>query len=170
MKQLYLIRHAKSRWSDASLSDFDRPLNDRGKRDAPMIGRRLATAGIAPELFLASPAKRARKTAAALATELGYPKHDIVLIDELYTFELDGLLAVLRSIDDEVGSLALVGHNEAVSDAARWVTGEELGTMPTCGVVAIICAVQRWSDLAEGCGRLDFVDYPKRVHPGDASP
>ncbi|MBE0582235.1 MAG: histidine phosphatase family protein [Desulfofustis sp.] len=170
MKRLYLIRHAKSNWSDAMLSDFDRPLSGRGKRDAPMIGRRLAAAGFAPELFVASPAKRARKTAAAIGAELGYPKKDIVLIDELYTFELGGLLAVLQSVDDGVDSLALVGHNEAVSEAARWLTGEALASVPTCGVVAIACGVRRWSDLAEGCGRLEFFDYPKRAQPGDASP
>lgn len=163
MKQLYLIRHAKSSWSDASLRDFDRPLSGRGKRDAPLIGRRLAAAGVAPELFLASPAKRARKTAAVIGGEIGYPKKDIVPVDALYTFQVDGVLAVLRSVDEAVSSLALVGHNDAVSEAARWLTGEQLGSVPTCGVVSIIITCAGWRELAAGCGRVAFFDYPKRV-------
>lgn len=170
MKQLYLIRHAKSSWADPSLGDFDRPLSGRGKRDAPMIGGRLARAGMAPQLFLASPAKRARKTAAAIAAEIGYPKKEIVLVDALYTFQADGVLAVLCSVAEAVSSLALVGHNEAVSEAARWLSGEDLGSMPTCGVVSLALSSARWRDLAAGCGRVIFFDYPKRIVAEDSSP
>jgi len=169
MKQLYLIRHAKSSWADASLDDFDRPLNGRGKRDAPLIGGRLARAGVAPELFLTSPAKRARKTAAAIGAEIGYPKKEIVPVDGLYTFRADGLLTVLRSVDQTVTALALVGHNEAVSEAARWLTGEDLGSIPTCAVVSITIESAGWRDLAAGCGRVAFFDYPKRDVSGDPS-
>ncbi|MCB2217307.1 SixA phosphatase family protein [Desulfofustis glycolicus] len=169
MKQLYLIRHAKSSWSDTSLDDFDRPLSGRGKRDAPLIGGRLARTGMEPQLFLASPAKRARKTAAAIAAEIGYPKQEIVLVDALYTFQVDGLLAVLRSIDEAVASLALVGHNEAISEAARWLTGEDISSVPTCGVVSLAVSSARWRDLAAGCGRVVFFDYPKRAGAGDSS-
>ncbi len=169
MKQLYLIRHAKSSWSDPSLNDFDRPLNSRGKRDAPLIGGRLATAGMMPELFLTSPAKRARKTAAAIGAEIGYPKTQIVLVDALYTFQAEAVLAVVHGVDEAVRSLALVGHNEAVSQAARWLTGEDLGSIPTCAVVSIAIESGGWRDLAAGCGRVSFFEYPKRDVSGDSS-
>ena len=109
MKYLYLIRHAKSSWSDPSLSDFDRPLNKRGKRDAPFMGGRMASFAQRPEMMVSSPAKRARTTARIIGTQIGFSKKDIVLIKKLYTFSSAPLLEVIRKTEDSISTLALVG-------------------------------------------------------------
>ena len=102
MKYLYLIRHAKSSWSDPSLSDFDRPLNKRGKRDLPVMGQRMATYEPKPELIVSSPAKRARRTARGIGGALGFIKKEIVLDEDLYTFSSEGFLQVLKKTPDEI--------------------------------------------------------------------
>ncbi len=167
MKRLYLIRHAKSSWSDGALTDFERGLNGRGKRDAPMMGERLAAAGVRPALMISSPARRARKTAVAIAERLGYAADRIVLLDALYTFDRAALLAVVGSIANEVESLALVGHNNALTEAASWLIGEEFDNVPTCGVVAMQLPIRRWSEIQQGSGTLEFYDFPKRPQPLD---
>ncbi|BDD87555.1 phosphohistidine phosphatase SixA [Desulfofustis limnaeus] len=167
MKRLYLIRHAKSSWADAGRPDFDRPLNGRGKRDALLIGKRLAAAGVQPDLLISSPARRARKTARAIAEEIGYRERDLVLIDALYTFSREGLVSVLRDVDDEIKALVVVGHNDAISDAAEWLSGAALGSIPTCGVVSITFATDRWRELDSGSGVLEFFEYPKRIADAD---
>lgn len=162
MKRLYLIRHAKSSWSVLEKHDFDRPLSNRGKRDSVLIGERFAASNIRPDLVISSPARRARKTARAIAAQIGYKKRDIVLADELYTFDFEGLPDVLHTIDDAVDIVIMVGHNEAISDFAHWLIGKSFGSVPTCAVVAMSLARDRWTDVTEGDGELLFYDYPKR--------
>ncbi|NNK13684.1 MAG: histidine phosphatase family protein, partial [Desulfofustis sp.] len=106
MKYLYLIRHAKSSWSDPSLSDFDRPLNKRGKRDLPVMGQRMVAYEPKPELIISSPAKRALRTARGIGRALGFRKQEIVLNEELYTFSPEGFLEVLRGTPDVIQVLA----------------------------------------------------------------
>src|SRR5437899_10475758 len=92
MKTLFLVRHAKSSWDDTALPDKDRPLNDRGKRDAPKMGERLAKRDVKPDLILSSPARRALTTAEIIAKKLDYKRKDIVADDRLYAGEADDLL------------------------------------------------------------------------------
>ena len=168
MKQLYLIRHAKSSWSDPSLADFDRPLNKRGKRDAPFMGKRLASLGICPELMVSSPAKRARKTAGIIAKQMGYDTGNIKFFDEIYTSDLMRLLAVIQKTDQAVNSLALVGHNYVLTEIAEWLTDKTLVNVPTAGIVSIQFTIDNWEQVGQGEGTLVFFDYPK-LH-GDRSP
>ena len=100
MKTLFLIRHAKSSWDDTALADNDRPLNARGKRDAPKMGKRLAKRGVKPDLILSSPATRALKTAEIIAKKLDYRRKNIVVDDRLYAVEADQLLDVIRKLGD----------------------------------------------------------------------
>ncbi len=100
MRRLFLVRHAKSSWGEPSLPDRERPLNDRGKRDAPRMGRRLAALGVNPDVILASPARRALKTARILAEELGYRLEDIRVDARLYASEPDVLLGIVRELGD----------------------------------------------------------------------
>jgi len=161
VKQLYLIRHAKSSWSDPIRSDFDRPLNKRGKRDAPFMGQRLAAAQICPDLIISSSAKRARKTARLIASEIDYDKEAIRFMDELYGAGHIELLAIINDIKNTVGSLVLVGHNHGITEFAEWLTGATIVNIPTCGIVSIGFSVRRWSDIGEKAGTLTFFDYPK---------
>ena len=164
MKRLYLIRHAKSSWAEPGLPDFDRPLNDRGKADAPFMGRRLADHGVSPDLILASPAKRARKTARRIAETVGFSK-DLIRFDEtIYEAEVPDLLAAIARVPDEHDVLFFVGHNYGITDLAQWLTGRNTGVIPTCGVVGIEFDRLTWQGLQEGSGRLLFFDFPKKHH------
>ena len=162
MKRLYLIRHAKSSWAEPGLRDFDRPLNNRGKLDAPFMGKRLADQGIRPDLMLASPAKRARKTAKCIAEAVSYPAKEIVFIDAIYEAAVADLFGIVGQAPDDVDVLFLVGHNYAITDLAESLTGQSLGNIPTGGIAGIEFAVSAWSEIALGSGRLLFLDYPKK--------
>ena len=99
MKTLTLVRHAKSSWKDTSLADRDRPLNKRGKRDAPEMGRRLTAAGVRPSLIVSSPAVRAWTTAKIIANEIGYPREFLQRDSALYLASVNGILDVIASQD-----------------------------------------------------------------------
>lgn len=161
MKYLYLIRHAKSSWSDPRLSDFDRPLNKRGKKDAPFMGKRLASASTHFDLLVSSSAKRARKTARIIAKQTGYNREDIVYHNEIYSSELRKLLSVIKQTEHKVNSLGLVGHNHVITECAEWLTGDSIVNIPTSGIVAISFETDNWAEIDREAGQLIFFDYPK---------
>ncbi len=169
MKYLYLIRHAKSSWSDPGLSDFDRPLNKRGKRDTPFMGTRMAAFDYRPEMIISSSAKRARKTARTIGAACGFKKNDIILKDSLYTFSANGILESIRQVPDSVNVLAVVGHNHGLTECAELLSGEFIDNVPTCGVVLISFSVVSWDKLAfhsSDKGKMLIFDYPKRHATG----
>lgn len=163
MKQLIVIRHAKSSWDDPSLDDFDRPLNARGKRDAPEMGRRLKAAGVMPDRMVASPAKRAYATAKKIAKELGYKKAAIQTQQRLYHAEAEEILAVVRELDDNDEIVFVFGHNPGLTDFVNMVgNGVDIENIPTCGVVVFKCNVKSWIELQPGACELLNFDFPKR--------
>ena len=162
MKTLYLVRHAKSSWSKPQLADFDRGLSKRGKRDAPLMGGRLAEHGVCPDLILASPAKRAKKTAKIIAKAIGYPQKNIVFERDIYSTSVKGLLRLLQKESNNNSFIFLVGHNHTITEFAELLTGCRLDNLPTCGIVAITFPVSRWGNVKFGVGKLDFFDYPKK--------
>lgn len=162
MKHLYLIRHAKSSWDSPGLTDKERPLNRRGKRDAPFMGARLKKYGVMPDLIYASPAKRARKTARIIAECLGYPLDKISRREDIYSSDMNLLLRVVQNTENTVNSLFLVGHNYVLTDFAEYLTSEALGNVPTCGIVGVAFPVDSWSEVAGARGQLLFFDYPKK--------
>jgi phosphohistidine phosphatase len=149
MKALTLIRHAKSSRDDASLADKLRPLNERGLRDAPFIGRRLAEHGDKPDLIMASPAQRALTTAQMIADEVGYPRGAINIDDRLYDALADGLLVVIRGLDDRWQEVFLVCHNPAVVDLAGRLTSGKITEVPTCGIVTLTYDLPAWSGVGD---------------------
>jgi phosphohistidine phosphatase len=162
MKRLYLIRHAKSSWDTPGLDDIDRPLNKRGKRDAPFMGARLKHYGIQPGLIYASPARRATTTARLIAGCVGYPEERIEQHAGIYSSELNRLLVLVQQTDNNVDELFLVGHNYVITDFAEYLTNEVLGNIPTCGIVGVAFEVRTWRDVAGGSGKMLFFDYPKK--------
>ncbi len=160
IRHLLLIRHAKSDWGDASLADFDRPLNERGRRDAPTMGDRLAASGIHPDRIVSSPAKRARSTTKAIARQLGFPVHDIDWINELYLASPADILDVIRSCPAETNTLVIVSHNPGITELANHLCDAPIDNIPTCGVVHLRADCDTWSH-ADGFSLVDF-DYPKR--------
>ncbi|CAG37469.1 SixA phosphatase family protein [Desulfotalea psychrophila] len=162
MKTLYLIRHGKSSWLDLEYADYDRPLSKRGKENSREMGRRLRGAGLAFDLIISSPAKRARSTTRRIAKRLGYPRKNIVFSYNLYLTDVEeyskNCLDYLRQVD----SVALVGHNGVITDFAEYLTGAGIENIPTAGVVAI--ELESFQDVQrQSAGRMVFFDYPKNV-------
>jgi phosphohistidine phosphatase len=161
MKTLFLVRHAKSSRDDPSLPDRDRPLDDRGRQDAPKMGKRLAKRDVKTDVLLSSPALRALTTAQLIAEEIGYKRKDIVVDDRLYASSADDLLAVIRALDKKLNRVMLFGHNPEVTDLAHWLSSEIID-MPTSAVAEFDFDTKAWSDIGEVKPAKVIFDYPKR--------
>jgi phosphohistidine phosphatase len=162
MKTLYLMRHAKSSWSFDELNDQERPLNDRGRDDAPRMGQALAKRRIMPDLLVSSPAVRALSTAVLVARELKYPHDKIVVETAIYQADLDTLLAVVRALPDDADAVLLTGHNPTMTDAANYLSPSPLsGELPTAAVICLRFAADRWADVAPANAEFYFYDCPK---------
>ena len=159
---LTLVRHAKSSWDDPGLDDFMRPLNDRGRRDAPEMGRRLREGGVQPDLIVSSPAKRAIKTARLIAGEFEWPEADILEAAGMYEAAADELLKLIRRLPDEKRDVILVGHNPGLTDLANLFLRSVIENIPTCGVVRLAFSARRWRDIGPECATLLLVDFPKK--------
>ena len=159
MKTLYLMRHAKSSWKETDLADFDRPLNERGRRAAPFMGKLLAKRGVKIDLVTSSPAKRARKTAKLFMEAAGI-KSELVLDDRIYEASTSTLLYVASETDDSVESLMLVGHNPGMEGTIRVLTGES-HPMPTATVAVIQLEIDSWKKIAAGTGTLKALIRPR---------
>lgn len=147
MRRLILVRHAKSSRDDPTLADRDRPLNERGLRDAPKMGERLAKRGLRPELIVSSPALRALTTAQLMAKALGCDPNAIVLNERVYAATSETLLEVVRALGDEPKCAMLVGHNPELSELVRrW--SSDIDELPTCAVVDLRFDIKSWSKLS----------------------
>jgi phosphohistidine phosphatase len=162
MKRLMLMRHAKSSWDQPDLPDFDRPLNKRGKRDAPLMARRLCELGEKPDLILSSPAERAIRTAMVVAEELGIPKKKIVENDDIYLADVELLLEILRGLDDSHKRVLLCGHNPGMTNLCNYLADMNIENIPTCAVVCLKIAIASWSELGQASGTLVYFEYPKK--------
>jgi phosphohistidine phosphatase len=161
VRQLHLLRHAKSSWDDPDLADHDRPLAPRGEKAARRIAEHLRAEGIAPELVLSSTALRARETLAALLPVFASDV-DIRLEEGLYGAGVDAVLGRLREVDDAIGSVLVVGHNPTLHGLALALTGrsDALERFPT-GALASITFTTGWGELAEGGGELSGLFFPR---------
>ena len=160
-KQLLLVRHAKSDWADASLSDFDRPLNERGKKDAPAMAHRLLDKKVNIDAFISSPAKRAKKTAGIFAKEYKKDKEGIILKEELYMASSPVFFEIITGTDNKFESIAIFSHNPGITDFANLLTTARIDNIPTCGVFAIKVDCTDWSDFHNAPKEFWFFDYPK---------
>ncbi|MCX6074526.1 MAG: histidine phosphatase family protein [Campylobacterales bacterium] len=161
MKTLLLIRHAKSDWSNPLLNDFERGLNKRGEREAPLMGEVLSQKGIHPDLILSSPALRAKTTAIAMAHKLSYVKNSIYYEPTLYASDVESILSVIRNVSQSVDTLLVFGHNPEFTECVNEICGTTIENIPTCGVVAIRLYTDNWVDIGFNSGELLFFDSPK---------
>jgi phosphohistidine phosphatase len=162
MKTLYIVRHAKSSWDDPGLADFDRPLNERGKKDAPRMGKRLKKKDVHPQLMLSSPAKRAYSTSKKIAEVLGYEATNIKTDEDLYHAEPGVILSVLKRISDNVSVVVVFGHNPGFTEFVNELgTDTDIDNIPTCGVVAFSLPIDSWKEIRFKSGKQLFFDYPK---------
>jgi len=145
MKTLLILRHAKSSWKFPDLSDHDRPLNRRGKQDAPEMGRILKDRELVPDLIVSSTATRAKDTAVAIAKHSGY-KGKKTKNESLYAAEPAAYLKVIRELADDYERVLIVGHNPGVEELIEMLTGE-IHIIPTCTLAQIEFDIDNWSDL-----------------------
>ncbi|MFK7906993.1 MAG: histidine phosphatase family protein [Chitinophagales bacterium] len=165
MKTLYLIRHAKSSWKDLSLEDIERPLNKRGKKDAPLIGQYLKKKGATPDLLISSPAKRAYTTAKLVAKELDYDVADIVKDKKIYVFDYSGkdVMEVVRNIKNKHDVVMIFGHNPTFSHLSNSFTDKQIEEMPTCGTVCFQFDTDKWKEIEDSEAELIFSIHPKML-------
>lgn len=163
MKRLLLIRHAKSSWHDSDLSDIDRPINSRGKKDAPLMGKLLKKEYQAkPDAILSSPAKRALRTAKLIAREIDYPEDKIEIKNSLYASGMQAMLNVISYLDDSLNEVMLLGHNPDLTSLANYLSDEKIENIPTCGIYCVDFDVRSWKEVTNGKGIFRFFDYPKK--------
>ncbi len=161
MKTLTIVRHAKSSWNEPGLSDRDRPLNKRGQRDAPRMGKRIADAGIRPSLIVSSPATRAWTTAQIIAEELSYPVEFLQRENSLYLASLNDILDVIVAQDDGFKSLMVVGHNPGLTNMVNFLSPGITGNLPTAGVVSVTIDQDDWKLYEQPNTELILHDCPK---------
>lgn len=161
MKTLLLVRHAKSSWEAQGIDDFDRPLNGRGKTDAPQMAKKVKDKKIGIDIFISSPAKRARKTAKIFAEVFGIDKQEIQLADKLYGASVSAFLEVVTAIDDKYASAIIFSHNPGITEFANTFTNVHIDNMPTCSIFAIQANTGKWADFLKSEKNFLFFDYPK---------
>ena len=164
MKTLVLIRHAKSSWDAPGLSDFDRPLNERGKKDAPEMAKRLKEK-MDIDLFVSSPAKRARKTAKLFAEEYGTKKDDISLVEDLYAATMPAFQKTVIELNNKYNTVALFSHNPGITEFANSLTNVRIDDMPTCSIFAVHADIDKWESFSNAEKKFLFFDYPKNPLP-----
>jgi phosphohistidine phosphatase len=165
MKTLIVIRHAKSSWDDPELTDFNRPLNERGERDAPRMAKRFKKKEIPINAMVSSPAVRALTTCRVFADILGFPVERIQTSKDLYHAGEGMILNVLKNLKDqpvENEVVMIFGHNPGMTGFVNNLVEEDIDNIPTTGVVCCKLDISRWSEIKWGCGEMEFFDYPKR--------
>jgi phosphohistidine phosphatase len=161
MKELYLLRHAKSSWDDSSLDDFDRPLNERGKKAAPIMGRVMREKNLKPDLILCSPSKRTKQTAKHVinASKL---KSEITYDERIYEASTADLIELLKAQDAKLESILLIGHNPGIESLLTNLTGAN-ETFPTAALAKIVLEIEKWKGIKDGAGSMDWILRPKEL-------
>ncbi|MFH1196257.1 MAG: histidine phosphatase family protein [bacterium] len=161
MKKLFLVRHAKSSWDEPGLSDLERPLNKRGKKDAPFMADLVKNSGQHFDQIISSPALRAITTAMIFAEALGFNKKDIIKKESLYEADFEDILNNIRELDNSAESAILFGHNPGLTIFNNYMTDKQIENLPTCGILEIEFDLESWRDIEEYSGKLISFDYPK---------
>lgn len=161
MKTLIIVRHAKSSWANEGQADIERPLNDRGKKDAPEMAKRVKEKLEKIDLLVSSPAKRAHKTAKLFAEELGIDKDKIQIAKDLYEAAPQSFYAVVSTLPNDASSVVLFSHNPGITSFANSLTAVKIDDMPTCAVYAISADISSWADFKASEKSFLFFDYPK---------
>ena len=161
MKTIYLVRHAKSSWKDFTLSDFDKPLNKRGKKDVIVMGKLLREKQINPDLILSSSAVRAKTTALDIAERIGFQQNKILFKDEIYEASVQNLMRMINEIDNRFSSVMLFAHNPGLTSLNNFISNKYIENIPTCGVVALT-SEKDWSKTDKNSFKFLFFEYPKK--------
>jgi phosphohistidine phosphatase len=161
MKTLLLIRHAKSSWENFAVTDEERPLNARGKKNAPEMAKRLRKKHITIDAFLSSPAKRARDTAEYFTDAYDVPAKSIIIVPELYMANAEAFTAAIRNAPRKADTIAVFSHNDGITQYANRLSDARVDNMPTCAVFGVKCNIRDWSEFEPRDNEFYFFDYPK---------
>ena len=161
MKTLLVIRHAKAE-SAFTLNDFERPLNERGKKDAPEMAARIIGRNITIDAFISSPAKRAKKTASLFCETLKQNEEEIIFVSALYHAPAEVFFDVIKDVDDRFETIAVFAHNPGITYFVNQLASTvRIDNMPTCAVFAVQAPVTQWKDFGKAKKEFLFFDYPK---------
>ena len=162
MKEMILVRHAKSSWSDPSLTDRERPLNKRGRRDAPVMAERLAETEAGVERLVTNPAKRARLTAEAFIETMRLEQDEVAIDEQLYMADEQDWMEVVGSQPDYLSAVAFVSHNPGLTGFLNLYLDDPLDNVPTCGVARLRFEVGGWDEIEEAMPVQVLYSIPKR--------
>ena len=162
MKTLYINRHAKSSWDSTSLSDFDRPLNKRGERDAPLMGNVLSKLVQAPQTIYSSPANRAITTAKIIAAAFNYEINNIIEDQKIYEAGVSDLMKIINNTSDNYDTIMLFGHNPTFTTISNYLSDKYIDNLPTSGFVKIDFPLNSWKDIEGETGNFILFEYPKK--------
>lgn len=157
-KKLYLVRHAKSSWKDFSMRDYDRPLNKRGKKDAPFMADLMAKKGIHPNIILSSPAKRAQYTAQYFSEAL---QTNIIYNGTIYEASTSTLKEIIKKAFQHHDEIMLIGHNPSLTLLSNSLTSHQIDNIPTAGIVGFELEIET---IERAKSTMLFFDYPKKYH------
>ena len=161
MLTLYLLRHAKSSWGDASQRDFERPLTDRGREACVLVGEFIEEKGIELDLVLVSTAVRTRETI-ELVMRRAKLRSEVRYDDRIYEATVSQLLQVISQVDNDRENVLLVGHNPGMEELLTLLTGEHL-RVTTANFAKINIQATKWSDSLANTGTLDWIIRPKEI-------
>jgi phosphohistidine phosphatase len=166
-KQLLIFRHSKSDWGNTEISDFNRPLNTRGSKDAPMMGKRLKKKKWVPDQIISSPALRAFTTANLVCKEIDYPPEDIIQNKSIYEATCNQLMKIVNHLDNKADNIAIFGHNNGITDLVIYLTDADIYNIPTSGMVLISFPFSDWNMISKHTGEVVFYDFPKNSNDND---
>lgn len=161
MKKITFIRHAKSDWNLPELMDFDRPLNERGRNNAPNMGARMAKYEECPQLILLSAAVRTKETMKLFSEKAGWQDCKKIEKDWLYLASPQEYIKTVEKLANDLHYICFCGHNPTITAIINYYSGENLVNVPTCGLGMIEFDVDDWSSISRDSGRLMHYDYPK---------
>ena len=162
MKTLLIVRHAKSSWDHPGIDDFDRPLNERGIRNAPEMARRLVLRELLPELMLSSPAKRAISTALFFNEQFGNKSIELRTEASIYEADRETLSRIVSRQNPDLDCIMIIGHNTGLSDLVNWLCDTD-EVLSTCAIAEVKVKDFKWNGWKRGCGELIDIDYPKKI-------
>ncbi|HVO75765.1 MAG TPA: histidine phosphatase family protein [Ignavibacteriaceae bacterium] len=162
MKNLFLVRHAKSSWKYNKLTDLERPLSGRGKRDALFMGKLLSKQKIKPEIIICSPANRALSTAKYFCEEMDCPFDGVKIEPGLYMADSEELMEIIANAESDIKTVMIFSHNPGITDLYNHLSDEYIENIPTCGIAGIQFTEDSWKDLKNKKGHLLFFEYPKK--------
>jgi len=160
MKTLILIRHAKSCWDNPSLEDFLRPLNKRGKKDAPLMAQKLKDKQIIPDLIISSPSIRTEQTLGYFLEKFNSNKK-VIFDENIYEAPYENLLQIIRQIDNLHKTIFLIGHNPGLNNLVNSLIDNFINNIPTTGIVRIDFDTGSWKEINRSNSKLIFFEYPK---------